>query len=489
MLPCFEHAPRQDTSKTQRKERNLTARGSHWRSPSAKLFGTIVSTRGDSPGMLTRVDVDALRRKLEAASASETIGKVVSAGGLCVHAQLPGARLADLVTIESPDGPIPAEIVGFEGARCLLMPLRDVGAIGPDDPIRSTGTPLTIGVGETLLGRVLDGLGQPLLGGEIAARETRRVDARPPPALERPRIETPLATGIRAIDGLLTLGEGQRIGLFSGAGVGKSTLLGSIARNADVDVVVVALVGERSREVRQFVDECLGEAGMQRSVVVAATSDAHAVERVRAAQVATTIAEHFRDSGKRVLLVLDSLTRVARAQREIGLARGEPPGRRGFPPSVFGILPRLAERAGQSRAGSITGIYTVLVESDDLDEPVADEVRGLMDGHIVLDRRLAERGHFPAVDVVASVSRVMGRVTSREHQHAARQVKAWLAHLEQKRDLVMLGAYKEGLDPMLDLALSIEGELRALLVQDATTPSPLDATLSRLEALHERATG
>jgi type III secretion protein N (ATPase) len=340
---------------------------------------------------------------------------------------------------------------------------------------------LQVSAGAALLGRVLDGLGRPIDGRPAPTGLTSvAVDRAPPAALQRRPGSVPRSTGGRAVDGLITLGGGQRLGQFAGAGVGKSTLLGSIARGASADVVVVALVGERGREVGEFLEHSLGEAGRRRSVVVVATSDAPPVERLRAAQVATALAEHFRDLGKSVLLLVDSITRFARAQREIGLAAGEPPARRGYPPSVFTQLPRLLERSGQGEEGSITAIYTVLVEGSDMDEPIADEVRGILDGHIVLDRRLAERGHYPAIDVLASLSRVMPSVTSRPQQALAQRARALLASYEEKRDLIALGAYSKGSDARVDQAIAAAPELEQFLRQD---PSVIDAAASTLALL------
>jgi ATP synthase in type III secretion protein N len=430
------------------------------------------------------VDLETLRARLAETPTLRPVGRVVGVTGLLVRLTMPGARVGDLVIIRRRGGGLGAEVVGFEGGEALALPLGDLLGVGPDDAVEATGGALEVGTGPELLGRVLDGLGRPIDGRE-APRGLRAaaVDRAPPPALTRRLVEEPLATGIRAIDGLVTLGKGQRIGLFSGSGVGKSTLLGAIARGTTADVVVVALVGERGREVGEFLDRSLGEEGRRRSVVVVATSDAPPVERLRAAQVATAVAESFRDQGKSVLLLVDSVTRVARAQREIGLAAGEPPARRGYPPSVFALLPRLLERSGQAERGSITGIYTVLVEGSDLDEPIADEVRGILDGHIVLERAIAQRAHYPAIDVPASVSRVMDAVTRPEHARSARSLRALLAAYEEKRDLVTLGAYVKGSDARLDQSIRALPDLERFLKQDANERSSWDATLAEVEAL------
>lgn len=433
------------------------------------------------------MDLDALRAELLATPSLRPVGRVVAATGVLLRVVLAGARIGDLVRIRRPGAELTAEIVGFQGGEALALPLGELAGIGPDDPVESTGGRLEIGVGDALIGRVLDGLGRPLDGLPPPECDVRApVDREPPPALGRRPVREPFATGVRSLDALLTLGVGQRVGLFAGSGVGKSTLLGAIARGASADVVVVALVGERGREVSEFLEQALGKEGRKRAVVVVATSDAQPIERLRAAEVATTIAEGFRDAGKNVLLLVDSVTRVARAQREIGLAAGEPPARRGYPPSVFALLPRLLERSGQGERGAITAVYTVLVEGGDLDEPVADEVRGILDGHIVLERALAARGHYPAIDPLASISRVMDQVTTAEHVRAARRVRALLAAYEEKRDLITLGAYVPGSDARVDAAIRAMPELERWLRQDARESTPLAKTLEALSDLAKR---
>jgi type III secretion protein N (ATPase) len=409
---------------------------------------------------------------------------VTAVTGLAVRATLPGARIGEVVRIRRRGQPLDAEIVGFTAHEIVALALGDVLGVGPDDVVEATGETLHVNVGAGLLGRVVDGLGKPLDGkGEAPHLIRVPVDRAPPPALERTPLTQALPTGIRALDAFTTLGRGQRVGLFAGSGVGKSRLLGTLARRAEVDVVVVALVGERGREVGDFLRDHLGEEGRQRSVVVVSTSDAPALERLRAAQVATAIAEFFRDQGKSVLLLVDSITRVARAQRDVGLAAGEPPVRRGYPPSVFSMLPRLVERSGQAQTGSITAVYTVLVEGDDLSEPIADEVRGLLDGHVVLDRELSARGHYPAIDVLRSLSRVMGEVTSEAHRDAARSLRELLAVYESKRDLLALGAYAKGKDPATDRALAALPEINRLLRQEGREASRFGETVERLQAL------
>lgn len=433
------------------------------------------------------MDLDALRARLSETSALRPVGRVVGVTGLVLRVLLPGARVSDVLVIRRRGEPLFAEVVGFQQGEALAVPLGDPVGVGPDDVVEATGEPLQVGCGAALLGRVLDGLGRPIDGRPAPSGLTQvGIDRAPPSALTRRPVSAAFETGVRAIDGLCTLGVGQRVGLFAGSGVGKSTLLGAIARGSSADIVVVALVGERGREVGEFLEHALGEAGRRRSVVVVATSDAPPVERLRAAQTATAVAEHFRDAGKSVLLLVDSITRFARAQREIGLAAGEPPARRGYPPSVFTQLPRLLERSGQGERGAITAIYTVLVEGSDMDEPIADEVRGILDGHIVLERRLAARGHYPAIDVLSSLSRVMPQVVGKPHEQAARRARALLACYEEKRDLIALGAYAKGSDARLDQAITALPELERFLRQEPTTSDALPSTLRTLETIAAR---
>lgn len=430
------------------------------------------------------MDLEAVRARLADTSALRPEGRVLSVTGLTVRLALPGARVGDVVRLRRRGEPLLAEVVGFDAGEAVAVALGELHGVGPDDRAESLGEPLSVLAGNALLGRVLDGLGRPI-DGKTGARDLRSVPVNraPPSPLERRGVTRAMTTGVRTIDALMTLGVGQRVGLFAGSGVGKSSLLGAVARGTSADVVVVALVGERGREVGEFLEQSLGERARERSVVVVATSDAPALERLRAAQVATAIAEHFRDQGKDVMLLLDSVTRVARAQREVGLAAGEPPVRRGYPPSVFAMLPRLLERSGQSSAGSITAIYTVLVEGGDMDEPIADEVRGILDGHIVLDRAIAARGLYPAIDVGASLSRVMVQVTSPEHMAWAREVRALLAAYEEKRDLIALGAYAKGSDAKVDRALQVWPAALRFLQQDLAETSALEETLRALRAL------
>jgi len=434
---------------------------------------------------LTAIDVGARIAALPSRAPLACTGRVVELTGLVVRAVVDGVRQGELVEIRGPGAAtLPAEVVGFRGDEAVLFPLGETRGLSVGAEVAPTGRPLSIRAGPGLLGRVLDGLGRPIDGRGLPAGLVPWAVERPAPGpLERCRVTVPLGLGIRALDALLTAGEGQRIGLFAGSGVGKSTLLGQIARGSSADVVVVGLVGERGREVRDFLEESLGPAGLARSVVVAATSDAPALVRLKAAHVATAVAEWFAEvQGRQVLLLLDSVTRFARAQREVGLAAGEPPARQGYPPSVFAELPRLLERAGNRARGGITAVYTVLVPGSDLDEPIADEVRGILDGHVVLDRKVAERGRFPAVDVLQSVSRVMPSVAAPRHRALAARVREVLAVWERQRDVISLGAYVPGSDPATDEAIARIGAIEALLAQGHAEPSTLDEAVAALEA-------
>ncbi|HEV2801897.1 MAG TPA: type III secretion system ATPase SctN [Pyrinomonadaceae bacterium] len=416
----------------------------------------------------------------------EVRGRVTELVGLLIRASVPGARVGELCLIRSPHRAreLRAEVVGFRGSEVILMPLGDIQDVAMGAEVVSTGASLKVRVGDGLLGRVLDGLGEPADGkGAIEGGQERHVTSRPPDPLRRQRVTKMLATGVRALDGVLTVGEGQRVGIYAAAGVGKSTLLGMLARNTEADVNVIALVGERGREVRDFIEQDLGEEGLRRSVVVVATSNEPSLVRMKAAYVATTIAEHFRDQGKRVLLMMDSVTRFARALREAGLAAGEPPARAGFPPSVFSELPKLLERTGNSAHGSITAFYTVLVEGDDMTEPIADETRSILDGHIVLSRPLAAAGHYPAIDVNQSVSRVMSTVARPQHVEAARRLREVLATYEAQKDLILIGAYKKGSDKRVDYALTKLDSVNAFLRQgthEAAAPGVSVPQLQRL---------
>jgi type III secretion system H+-transporting two-sector ATPase len=416
-------------------------------------------------------------------SSVEVRGRVTELVGLLIRAAVPGARVGELCLIRSPHRvrELRAEVVGFRGSEVILMPLGDIHDVAMGAEVISTGTAMTVRVGESLLGRVLDGLGEPADGlGPVEGAQEYSVAARPPDPMRRQRVTRPLMTGVRSIDGLLTVGEGQRVGIYAAAGVGKSTLLGMLARNTEADVNVIGLVGERGREVRDFLEQDLGKEGLRRSVVVAATSNEPSLVRLKAAYVATTIAEYFRDQGKRVLLMMDSVTRFARALREVGLATGEPPARAGFPPSVFSELPRLLERTGNSERGSITAFYTVLVEGDDMTEPIADETRSILDGHIVLSRSLATANHYPAIDVNQSISRVMTTVAHPAHVEAARRLREVLATYAAQKDMILIGAYKKGSDKATDYAISMLDTVNAFLRQQVDESCPPEVTLNQL---------
>lgn len=413
-------------------------------------------------------------------------GRVTELVGLLIKAAVPGARVGEVCLIRSPKRArvLRAEVVGFRGSEVILMPLGEVSDIAMGAEVVPTGSSLGIGVGEELLGCVLDGLGEPLdknLNTDTLAEV--QVSRRPPDPMKRARVTKMIETGVRSIDGLLTVGEGQRLGIFSAAGVGKSSLLGMLARNSDADVNVVALIGERGREVRDFIEMDLGEEGLKRSVVVVATSNEPSLIRMKAAYVATTIAEHFRDQGKKVLFLMDSVTRFARALREVGLAAGETPARAGFPPSVFAELPRLLERTGNSDKGSITAFYTVLVEGDDMTEPIADETRSILDGHIVLSRTLASQNHYPAIDVNESVSRVMTHVTEEDHLLSAGKLREVLATYDAQKDLIYIGAYKKGSDAKTDYAISKIDRVNSFLRQGMYERVSSDESISSLKSL------
>lgn len=411
-------------------------------------------------------------------------GRISRVVGLALEAQGPRAQLGELCRVHrTGNGTLLAEVTGFRDGRTLLTPLGDPGGVGPGNLVEAMSTVLGVMVGPGLLGRVLDGLGRPIDSlGPLDACSWRPVDCPAPPAMERPPIGLPLPTGVRAIDGVLTCGRGQRMGIFAGSGVGKSTLLGMMARFTGAEVNVIGLIGERGREVREFLERDLRE-GRKRSVVVAATSDQPALIRIKAAMVATAIAEYFRDQGKHVLLVMDSLTRFAMAQREVGLANGEPPATRGYTPSVFSLLPRLLERAGCSPTGSITGFYTVLVEGDDVNEPVADSLRAILDGHIVLSRDLAARGHYPPIDVLASVSRLMVDLVNDEALGGASRLRKVLATYRDAEDLINIGAYAPGQNPDIDHACRHIAGVLSFLRQDRDERADFAATGRALQQL------
>lgn len=428
-------------------------------------------------------DLQAILQRAAAQNRPVNRGQVRSLLGVAVEVLgLHGAN-GDLCTIHTTRGDLDAEIVGFKDGSTLLMPLGEMAGIAPYDAVTNHARPLAVPCGMGLLGRVIDPLGRPLDGKGPVTGSMQPVINDAPPPLERQPIQEPVETGIAAIDGFLTCGKGQRVGIFAGSGVGKSTLMGMIAKGASADVNVIALIGERGREVGEFIEHVLGPEGMARSVVVVATSDTPPMLRFKGAFSAVTIAESFRAQGAHVMFIMDSVTRFAGASREIGLAAGEPPTLRGYPPSLFANLPRLVERLGNDARGSITGLLTVLVDGDDLNEPVADALRGYLDGHFVLDRAIASRGKYPPIDVLHSVSRLMPTVTSPEHQELARRLRELLAHHEENRELVQVGAYRQGADPLLDLALSKIAALETLLYQGVSRRSVEETLLGMRDVL------
>ncbi len=414
-------------------------------------------------------------------------GKVTELTGLVIKASVPGVRVGEMCFVTSPKdegAPLKSEVVGFKDGNVFLMPLGEARGIGPDSEVIPTGKPFSIKCGYSLLGRTLDGIGDPIDGGaplnELTDLEDWAVERDCPDPYTRQPVDRPIAMGVRAVDGLLTVGRGQRVGLFAGSGVGKSTLMGQIARNTEAEIVVVCMVGERGREVLEFIHESLGEEGLKKSVVVCATSNSPSLVRLKSCFVATAVAEWFRDQGKDVLFMMDSSTRFARAQREIGLALGEPPARQGYPPSVFAQIPRLMERTGNNHLGSITALYTILVQGGDMEEPIADEVRGILDGHIILNRELGARNHWPAIDVLPSLSRVMKAVVSDEHTQAANKLREVLAAYEKNRDLILLGAYNYGTDATVDYAIDKIEEVENFLKQRTEESTPMGDTVQHM---------
>ena len=413
-------------------------------------------------------------------------GKVVNVVGLTIESAGPDARLGDIceITPEGEERPILAEVVGFKDKKTLLMPYDSMDGIALGCIVENTDNPLQVTVSDALLGKTLNGLGIPVDDTRVEG-VPYLVEAAPPDPLSRKIIDEVLPLGVKAVDGLITVGKGQRIGIFAGSGVGKSTLMGMFARNTKADINVIALIGERGREVREFIERDLGEEGMRRSVVVVATSDRPALERNKAAKTATAIAEYFRDQGKDVLLMMDSLTRFSMAQREIGLARGEPPVTRGYPPSVYSEMPRLLERAGCAAIGSITGLYTVLVDGDDFNEPITDTARSILDGHIMLDRKLGHKNHYPAIDILQSISRCMSQIASREHKQAAGKLKNVVATYNEAEDLINIGAYKNGSNPSIDHAISKIEAVNQFLCQDVEEKFSFEDSVRMLQRLFE----
>ena len=434
------------------------------------------------------IDFDRARELVAQSSSLKYSGKVIMIAGLTVEANGPAVQIGEMCRIYTLDGTgfTPAEVVGFKERRVLLMPYGSLAGVGPGSRVVSTNRTMRVPVGQSLMGRVLDGLGNPIDGGPPLVTDSfYPVENSPPNPLSRPMITETLPLGVRAIDGLLTCGRGQRVGIFAGSGVGKSTLLGMIARNAKSDVNVITLIGERGREVNGFLKNDLGEEGLRRSVIVVASSDQAALIRAKSAMVGTSIAEYFRDQGCNVLLMMDSLTRYAMAQREIGMSIGEPPVSRGYTPSVYTVMPKLLERAGNSPKGTITALYTVLVEGDDLNEPITDTARGILDGHIVLTRALANRNHYPAIDVLASVSRLMPEIVPREHYDRAGFIKSMMAVYRDAQDLINIGAYKAGSNPEIDASIRLNAAITGILQQRVDEKSSLEETVNRIMSIEK----
>lgn len=431
--------------------------------------------------------IASLQSAIESGPAGRITGRIAAITGTAVEVEGLCAPLGSLCRIRTASRlEVMAKTIGFRHQRSILAMLDDVSSLAPGDAVQWIADGITVGIGPGMLGRVLDALGRPIDHLEAPRGLVKvRVDRQPPSSLDRPPIRQPMGTGVRVLDAMLPCGVGQRLGIFAGSGVGKSSLLGMLTRGCTADAIVIALVGERGREVREFMDEALGKEGLRRAVLVVATSDQPATMRLQAAWTATAIAESLRDAGKNVLLMIDSVTRFALAQRELGLAAGEPPTTRGYPPSVFALLPRLVERAGRTEKGSITAFYSVLVEGDDTNEPIADALRGLLDGHIVLSRKLASQAHWPAVDVLQSLSRLQPLLVSPEQLEAANKVRRWLAEYEANAELVEIGAYRPGSNPELDRALQLRPAIRRFLTQDTKQRYMLEETqklLARLSA-------
>ncbi len=433
--------------------------------------------------MNDKISLDKYQKLLDSRSFVRYSGKVTKVVGLTIESEGPETHIGALCHIVSHNNrSVLAEVVGFKDKQVLLMPIGDMSGIGPGNLVVAADRDLEVGVGQSLLGRVLDGLGNPMDGkGPLDIEKYYPVSNMPPNPMTRPRITQVLPLGVKCLDGLLTVGKGQRMGIFAGSGVGKSTLLGMIARNTKADINVIALIGERGREVRDFLERDLGDEGLKRSVVVIATSDQPALIRLKGALVATAIAEYFRDCGKDVLLLMDSLTRFSMAQREIGLAVGEPPVTRGYTPSVYAAMPKLLERSGTSSTGSITGLYSVLVDGDDMNEPITDTARGILDGHIVLSRQLAHRNHYPAIDVLASISRVMTDIVDKNHKAGASELRRNLAIYRDAEDLINVGAYVKGSNPDIDLSIKLNKGINQFLTQNTTDRFTYNETVELLK--------
>lgn len=433
------------------------------------------------------IDFERVKMDLDNKTFYDRFGKVSEVIGLIIQVEGLQCFIGEVceIIIKFSQKKVLAEVVGFKGDSLLLMPLDDIQGIGPGCIVKPTRKSLKIKIDDDILGKTLDGLGRPIDQSSLEGQALIDVDRAPPNPFERRRISDVMSTGIKAIDGLLTCGEGQRIGIFAGSGVGKSTLLGMIAKYSDADVNVIALVGERGREVLEFIEKDLGEEGYKKSVVIVATSDQPPLVRLKAAFVATAIAEYFRDQGKKVMLMMDSVTRFAMAQREIGLATGEPPTTRGYTPSVFAMLPKLLERSGMSKDGSITAFYTVLVEGDDMNEPIADAVRGILDGHIVLSRKIAAKNHFPAIDIQNSISRIMKQVVDKEHFLKAGKLKENLSIYAESEDLINIGAYKMGTNPIIDRSIELIGPINSFLTQDTEEIFKYEDSIEELKNIIE----
>jgi flagellum-specific ATP synthase len=435
------------------------------------------------------LDLSRYERLLPGVTTVKSHGRVTQVIGLTIESEGPACSLGELMFIydKYTGNQIRTEVVGFKGSKVLSMPLGEMAGISPGSEVRGTGKPLMVKVGPKILGRILDGLGEPIDGkGPLEYDLEYPIYASPPNPMTRPRIEHALSLGVRVLDGCLTFGKGQRMGIFAGSGVGKSTTMSMIARYTKADITVLSLVGERGRELRDFLERDLGEEGLKRSVVTVATSDTPALARMKAAYTGTAIAEYFRDQGQDVMLMMDSVTRFAMAQREVGLAIGEPPATKGYTPSCFALLPKLMERPGTSPTGTITAMYTVLVDGDDMNEPIADAVRGILDGHIVLNRKIAHKGQYPAVDVLQSVSRVMTEITTKEHRAADKKLRNVLATYKENEDLISIGAYQRGSNPKIDYAIGKYDEVIAFLSQGVMEHSTYEETVSKMIAMMER---
>lgn len=433
------------------------------------------------------MEIEQLTEVIEQTDSYKHFGKVARVVGIMIESLGPAANIGEVCLIYTDthdDTPILSEVVGFNEEKIILMPYTEVTEIGPGCLVEATGKPLTIKVGRSLIGHVVDALGNELNEGSLPkGLKSYLTENAPPNPMTRPPISEPIQVGIRAIDSLLTVGKGQRVGIFAGSGVGKSTLLGMIARNSEADVNVIALIGERGREVREFVEKDLGEEGLKKSIVVVATSDQPALMRIKGAYTATAISEYFRSQGLTVNLMMDSVTRVAMAQREIGLAVGEPPTTKGYTPSVFATLPKLLERTGTNEQSSITAFYTVLVDGDDMNEPIADTVRGILDGHFVLDRKIAEMGQYPAINVLKSVSRVMPQIIDEDHMKYAQEMRNLLGVYEEKSDLIQIGAYKKGTDPEIDKAIVYHPRIQAFLRQGTFEDELIQDSITKMKQL------